>query len=370
MAKLTRLRAIGLVSTLVALAAVAASLEPAATGHPVLAPASLFAVRSAAAQSSRAESARQAEPTLVASLDPRVVPTRPIALPVRDERLPIAVPEEPAVAAVAAPTPVVDLDVVRWTVDRRLRIDEVAMNWGLWVDELRELNPELRRDQWIDAGTALVVHQKDLRKPTQSVGAPNKGHLLGGIPLPEGPHWLLREHRPRAYGSRTTIHSLLEAFAAYGAADPTAPPVRIGEISKRSGGRIAPHASHRSGRDVDIGYVMKNNPGPDERFWRDATAKNVDAPRTWAMISALIATGEVQQIFISAKLQPVIAREAAKTLAPEDVALVFSAMNPDPTVHTIVKHESGHRDHLHVRFVCERGNLRCRAQSKDDAPKE
>jgi murein endopeptidase len=365
LATLTRLRAIGLASALVALAATAASLEPATGGRPVLAPASLFAVKSASAQPSRSAPAPEAEPMLLASAEPLPEPSSPLALPPRDARLPtIAIPEEPPVAETVAPTR--SLDVVRWTVDRRMRIGEVAMNWGLWVDELREMNPELRRDQWIDAGTALVVHRKDPRHPTQSVGAPNKGHLLGGIPLPEGPHWLLREHRPRAYGSANTIRALLEAFAAYGAADPAAPPVRVGEISKRSGGRIAPHASHRTGRDVDIGFVMKQNPGPDERFWRVATGKNIDAARTWAMISALIATGEVQQIFISAKLQPIIAKEAAKTLAPEDVALVFSSMNPDPSVHTIVKHETGHRDHMHVRFVCEPGNLRCRAQSREN----
>jgi murein endopeptidase len=354
LATLTRLRAIMLFTTLVALAATAASLEPAGSTHPVLAPASLFAVKAAAAQPSRTPP----PPELVlARVDIPVVehaPSRASVLP--SAREPAVVPEEP-------PPP--DLDIVRWSVDRRIKVDEVAMNWGMWVDDLRELNPGLRRDQWIDAGTELIVHRADPRKPTRSVGAPNRGHLLGGIPLPEGPHWLLREHRPRAYGSRNTIGALLEAFATYGAEDPDAPPVRIGEISKRSGGRIAPHASHRTGRDVDIGYVMKQNPDADERFWRVATAKNIDAPRTWAMISALIATGQVQQIFISAKLQPIIAREAAKTLAPEDVALVFSAVNPDPRVHTIVKHETGHRDHMHVRFVCEPGNVRCRAQSRD-----
>jgi murein endopeptidase len=362
LATLTRLRAIGLLSTLVALGAIALSLEPATGPRSMLAPASLFAVKRASAEPSHME--RPAEPTLVATADPLDEPTRAMPMPPRDPRLPAvpsapSVPEEPEAKAI-------DLDVVHWTVDRRRKIDEVAMSWGLWVDELRELNPGLRRDQWIEAGTPLVVHRKDPRRRTQSVGAPNKGHLLAGIPLPEGPHWLLREHRPRAYGSATTIRALLEAFSAYGAADPSAPPVRVGEISKRSGGRIAPHASHRTGRDVDIGFVMKQNPGPDERFWRVATAKNIDAARTWAVISALIDTGEVQQIFISAKLQPVLAREAAKTLPPEEVARVFSAMNPDPSVHTIVKHETGHRDHMHVRFVCERGNVRCRAQSRDD----
>jgi murein endopeptidase len=238
----------------------------------------------------------------------------------------------------------------------------------MWLDDLREMNPEIADATLIEAGQSLVVYRKDPRRRTQSVGSPNKGHLIAGMPLPEGDHWLLREHRPRAFGSHTTIAALVEAFERYGAEDPDAPPVRIGEISRRTGGRIAPHVSHRSGRDVDIGYVMKSNPDPNERFWRTATPKTIDAPRTWAVIEALIATGRVQQIFISAKLQPAIAKAASKTLTPEQIAKTFSAMNPDPKVATIVRHESGHRDHMHVRFLCEPGNVRCRTHSAKKTP--
>jgi murein endopeptidase len=369
LATLRRLRALLSILAVGALASVASSLEPSmASPHRGYAPASLFAVKSAAAHSTSVVEATvegpstppapavtpATEPVLAAVGDPMTAPS--LAAPVEDPL------EEPAVDA--AVVDAAELDEVRWSVERRMRLDEMATNWGMWVDDLRELNPELEDVEWVEAASSYVVYRRDPRRPTQSVGAPNRGHLLAGIPMPEGPHWRLREHRPRAFGSTTTIAALLEAMRAYGAADPDAPPLRIGEISRRAGGRIAPHVSHRSGRDVDIGYVMKVNPSENERFWRTADAKNVDAPRTWAFLQALIATGEVQQIFISAKLQPILAREAAKTLSREEVALIFSAMNPDPNVHTIVKHESGHRDHMHVRFGCERGNVRCRAQSR------
>jgi murein endopeptidase len=369
LATLRRLRALLSILAVGALASVAASLEPSmASPHRGYAPASLFAVKSAAAHSTpmveppvEGPSTQPVpavtlapEPVLAAVGDPMTAPT--LDAPIEDPL------EQPAVDAVAIDAG--ELDEVRWSVERRMRLDEMATNWGMWVDDLRELNPELEGVEWVEAASSYVVYRRDPRRPTQSVGAPNRGHLLAGIPMPEGPHWRLREHRPRAFGSTTTIAALLEAMRAYGAADPDAPPLRVGEISRRGGGRIAPHVSHRSGRDVDIGYVMKVNPSENERFWRTADAKNVDAPRTWAFLQALIATGEVQQIFISAKLQPILAREAAKTLSRDEVALIFSAMNPDPNVHTIVKHESGHRDHMHVRFECERGNVRCRAQSR------
>ncbi|MFO0635505.1 MAG: penicillin-insensitive murein endopeptidase [Nannocystaceae bacterium] len=299
-----------------------------------------------------------------------VGPVAPVPVPAPPGEAAATPPPEEAARADDAlapigPTPPDELDVVHWTVEQRTRLDEVASNWGMWPEDLRELNPALGEPEWIEAGTSLVVHVTDRRKPTQSVGAPNKGHLLRGIPLPEGPHWQLREHRPRAFGSRTTIRALLDAMRAYGAADPQAPALRVGELSRRSGGRIEPHVSHRSGRDVDIGYVMRGPVGKDERFWRTATPKNLDVARTWAFVQALLDTGEVQQIFISSKIQKLLAREARKTLPPEQVALIFSAVNRDPKIHTLVRHEHGHRDHMHVRFVCEAGNLRCRTSSVD-----
>jgi murein endopeptidase len=270
---------------------------------------------------------------------------------------------EPAVTGTLAAV-VDELAEVRWTVEAPSTVEDVAGNWGMWPADLRELNPELEGRKSIAPGTQLLVHRGDPREPTRSVGAPNRGHLVAGIPLPEGPHWQLREHRPRVFGSRNTIEALLAALRSYGAEDPDAPPVRFGEISRRRGGRSNPHVSHRSGRDVDIGYVLHKSVRDTQHWWRAATADNIDARRTWELIRSLIATGEVQQIFMSAKLQRLVAAEAAKQLPPEQVASIFSATNPDPSVHTIVRHEHGHRDHFHVRFDCEDGNVRCRSESR------
>jgi len=288
--------------------------------------------------------------------------------------LAVAGPIDPAEESVPAPiedAPLLfddagnELELVRWSVERPMRVDQVALNWGMWPDDLRELNPELADAKVVPAGTELVVHRHDPSAPTQSIGAPNRGRLRSGIPLPEGDKWRLREHRPRGYGARNTIEGLLAAFRTYAEVHPDGPAIRIGEISKRSGGRVKPHVSHRSGRDVDIGYVMKPSPLDEEHYWRRATERTLDAEKTWTLIKALIATDKVQRIFISAKLQRIIAREAAKELSPEEVNLLFDAVNPDASVHTVIAHEHGHRDHMHVRFKCERGNVRCRAKSRN-----
>lgn len=289
--------------------------------------------------------------------DTNVGATTAVTIPV--EAGDFAVPSAPDVAPTED-----ELAVVRWTLPRDMRFNEVALNWGMWPDDLRELNPEHADTASFPTGTALVVHRADPREPTQSIGAPNRGRLRAGIPLPEGDHWRLREHRPRGYGSKNTIAALLTAFRAYGTTHPDGPQIRLGEISRRTGGRVQPHVSHRSGRDVDIGYVMKPSPLDEEHYWRRATAKTMDAAKTWTLVKELIATGQVQRIFISAKLQRVIAAEAAKELTPEELNLMFDAVNPDPRIMTIVAHEHGHQDHMHVRFKCEQGNPRCRARSR------
>jgi murein endopeptidase len=305
----------------------------------------------------------RSEPAPVASVATNVGATTVAALGPVD---PVEESAAPSHAAALVPTTAIDdeLAEVRWSIERDMRFNEVALHWGMWPDDLRELNPEHAKTEVFPAGTALVVHRADPHEPTMSIGAPNRGRLKAGIPLPEGEHWRLREFRPRGFGAKHTISALLTAFRSYGETHPDGPQIRIGEISRRTGGRVKPHVSHRSGRDVDIGYVLHKSVRDTQHWWRAATADNIDAKRTWELIESLIATGEVQQIFMSAKLQRLIAAEAAKQLPPEQVASIFSATNPDPSVHTIVRHEHGHRDHFHVRFDCEDGNVRCRRESR------
>jgi murein endopeptidase len=295
------------------------------------------------------------DPTPVeAALPPIVEPERaPASWPfVPDAQMPDEPPplEPPASAA--------DLSEIRWTIGHAADLETVAVAWGVRTEHLRLLNPELPAEARLQPGTQLVVYRADRRHPTRSVGAVNRGHLRNGMPLPEGPHWRLRDHRPRAYGSRNTIEALLHAFAVYGARYPDGPPVHLGEISRRTGGRVEPHTSHRSGRDVDIGYVHKSR-APQDRHFKIAKPKTIDGERTWYLVKALLATGEVQNIFMNYKLQRVVARWAAKELPRAEVERLFQSEHPDPSVETVISHETGHRDHMHVRFRCEEGNRRC-----------
>lgn len=137
----------------------------------------------------------------------------------------------------------------------------------------------------------------------------------------------------------------------------------MGEISRRSGGPAAPHVSHRTGRDVDIGYIL--TPGAlGDRWWKRADEETFDVEKNWFLVKALLATGRVQQIFMSSKLQRMMVKLARRELPPERVAELFRVANHDYDVRTVITHSDGHVDHMHVRFRCPRGSRGCRARSR------
>ena len=276
--------------------------------------------------------------------------------------------EEPPAEALSAlvdyPRTDFDLDVVKWTVTKTTDVHTVAMAWGMWSEQLRDLNPQLNPHRPIEAGTELVVSRKIANKPSCSVGAPNKGWLRTGTALPEGDAWKLRPHRAATFGSKHTIEGLLMALEAYGAAHPDGEDIRIGDLSLRKGRHLRPHASHKTGRDVDIGYIL--DPAKrGERFWQTADEKSLDVEKNWFFVKALIETGRVQQIYVSGTVQRALMAEARKELSKEQMARYFRRANPDPNSHSIIRHWRGHRDHMHVRFECADFERLCVSQSID-----
>jgi murein endopeptidase len=260
-----------------------------------------------------------------------------------------------------AAEPVIELDKVRWTVPTTMKVLDLAKQWGVRTKMLAELNPTLQGSKRVGAGQQLVVYDRAVSPAPQSVGAPNRGRLLGGVPLPEGDHWTVRDHRNQIWGTRYTVEALLMAFDAYGREHPDGPSIRLGDISFRRGGRISPHVSHRTGRDVDIGYVTVPDQLKD-RYWQNANAESFDVERNWTLVRALIETGRVQQIFMSVRLQKLLLERAKQDLTPEQLADYFRIANADHHERSIIKHWKGHRNHMHVRFRCEPGNSRCRAR--------
>jgi hypothetical protein len=110
-----------------------------------------------------------------------------------------------------------------------------------------------------------------------SVGLWWSGSLLRGTQLPvDGPDWVtwnpVTDSVPNApsrlYGNERTIRAIVSVLEAYRAANPRAPRVVVGDISRKSGGPMDAHVSHQNGLDVDIYYPRRDGalraPSPDE----------------------------------------------------------------------------------------------------------
>ncbi len=199
-----------------------------------------------------------------------------------------------------------------------------------------------------------------------SVGAPTRGVLRGGLELPRsGPgfEWL----RPAGHhwGLPRVVASIEHAAAEVAAARPLGPPLRIGDLSARSGGEIPNHASHRSGRDADLLFYV-TTPGGEPlpspgfvRFGADGLAYvppaqggpryvRFDLERNWVLVRSLVASPDanVQWLFVS---EPLEARIVEYALAlGEDADLVSRAEQVMQQPRDSLPHD----DHFHLRSAC------------------
>ena len=244
-------------------------------------------------------------------------------------------------------------DVVAWHVPSSMSLRQLAFAWSLPVSRLTELNPEVAPHDPLPAGTAVAVYRAEDARPDRSIGPPNAGRLRGGVPMPEGEPWQLRKDRSRVWGTADTVDTLVDTFTAYGERFPDAHPVHLGDLSARRGGRIGPHRSHQSGRDVDIRFVstaLRDDGTPRLR----TTEETFDAAANWFVVKRLLASGEVQSIYMSAKVQRWLREQAIANVGADAARTYFES----------ISHEHGHRHHMHVRFRCPDGHDACRERTK------
>lgn len=260
--------------------------------------------------------------------------------------------------------PQINLDAVWWSAPRREPLGRLADRWGVPKTALLQLNPTLDPSARVEAGQRVLVYRNDPSTRSQSVGAPNRGRLEGGAAFPPGDAWTMRSWRPRSFATRQVVTELALSLTAWHERHPDAHPVKLGELSKRSGGRVRPHKSHRTGRDVDIGYVMRE-PDDGHRFVA-VTDDNMDAEATWGLIRQLLATGSVESIFVADSVQAQLVPFAAQTMSDEEQAAVFSVVASGFRAKKAAKLKAvrGHDDHMHVRFSCGPADGECTAARK------
>ncbi len=180
-----------------------------------------------------------------------------------------------------------------------------------------------------------------------SVGPPNGGVLINGVGLPTSPCWELVDSS-HAYGTEETIGYLTRALAEVRRRHSEAPPLAVGHISGPRGGKLRPHKSHQSGRDVDLGFYYSDGSG----WYQRATQQNLDLELTWDLVKALIVYTDVRFILLDRTVQGWLREYAASHGESEGwLHSIFDGAEGEPP---LIRHEPGHATHLHVRFYSPR----------------
>ena len=198
-----------------------------------------------------------------------------------------------------------------------------------------------------------------------SIGTPVEGRLEGGVPLPlagPGYHFNPKKNPQARHGTVELVQALIRAAAKLEPGDP----LTINDIAMPQGGDIPGHASHRSGRDVDVLFFLldKNGePAPPKPIpiepdgtgvdYKDlSTAEDdfeveLDVPRTWAFVEALVSDPDahINRIFVVEHIRDMLLEHARKVGAPKEVIERFGHLTCQPGFP--------HDDHFHIRFFCE-----------------
>jgi penicillin-insensitive murein endopeptidase len=196
-----------------------------------------------------------------------------------------------------------------------------------------------------------------------SVGMPNSGVQTGALELPERGTGFER-YRPkgRNHWGRPRLVSALTRIAGEVEAELPGGVLVIGDLGAERGGQIPGHASHRSGRDVDLLFYATTPAGAPltspgfVRFEADGLAivqgsddyVRLDVAREWLLVKKLVNDSEigVQFLFISRPLEALLMDYARARGEP--LELQYRAQ----TVMLQPGDSLPHDDHLHLRIAC------------------
>ena len=251
---------------------------------------------------------------------------------------------------------------VRYTIRRGGSLENVANLFKIYHHEILELNPGVELQKELPPNTAVLVYRREPGAVSESVGLPSDGGLEGAVPMLEGPGRVLKAIPWKSWGTAHTV-ILLDAVLRQWAARGKVQPVLVGNMSARTGGRLQPHSTHQSGRDVDLGYPQVL-PSGEELNWREMSAQNLDAAETWNLLFLLAQTGSVEVVYIDRSIQKLLYEHALdkKLMSKRSLSRWMEYPRATGSGDPLIQHVNGHIDHLHVRFDCLPHEDRCRSR--------
>ena len=133
----------------------------------------------------------------------------------------------------------------------------------------------------------------------------------------------------------------------------------VGDLSAKSGGYLAGHNSHQTGRDADVGFYVMNSKGKPAKAkhfvsfdskgqGRELEWAHFDEARNWTLVEALLKDEKlgVRYLFVMQS-----APSAAPLLRGEE-ARIEGAHERAATVMMSPQDADLHDNHFHIRMSC------------------
>src|SRR6478735_2521116 len=197
-----------------------------------------------------------------------------------------------------------------------------------------------------------------------TVGVPNRGVLTESAELPvRGPGFT--RYRPKSshyFGRPRLVRALESAAANVARLAPGGAPLSISDLSAKTGGRIPGHDSHRSGRDVDLLFLVTTPAGASVpspgfvRFEGDGLARvdntkdfvRIDIDREWLLLRSLLTSPEigVQFMFVCHEIEALLIDHARALGEPDSLLWQAETVMLEPS------DSLRHDDHVHLRIAC------------------
>jgi penicillin-insensitive murein endopeptidase len=208
--------------------------------------------------------------------------------------------------------------------------------------------------------SAPPAEQRRRLSRSVSVGSTNRGRLSNGVRLSESTTLRIKPSSLNSRWGTAEMVGLIERAAAHVSIAHPGARLTVGDISGRNGGRLRPHRSHRSGRDADVGFYLKDAEGRPVELDRFVDmAPNgcgdfaeveycFDDERNWALIAAMVddPIARVQYILVTHYIRERLLATGTRLGAPADlIARVALATERH-------RGSSVHRNHFHIRVYC------------------
>ncbi|WP_413288292.1 penicillin-insensitive murein endopeptidase [Bdellovibrio sp. HCB337] len=210
----------------------------------------------------------------------------------------------------------------------------------------------------------VSVGRKILNTISQAIGDNGTGRLENAVSLlkfqkdnDNSGYNIMYPKRETYYGT-TDMLNMMAHIGQYSQKKVNGYIISVGDVSKKNGGKLGGHSSHRRGLDADISYYFDNNSfqkGFTNVMASSSAKRSWMSDTQWDLFKSLVETSNVDRIFTDSNMKREFCQIAARN---KEVGSSKDGV-PFETLRALVPWK-GHANHFHLRLKCSKGQPRCR----------